>query len=91
MGFRDPTDEEKNIGAHLKDAKITIYWDGDDVFYSGKIVSIVLEHRTVMVLYDNDDTNTLYEEDLQSVRWKIWDDSVINKDERDEKKVHEIK
>jgi hypothetical protein len=44
-----------------------------------------------MVLYDNDDTNTLYEEDLQSVRWKIWDDSVINKDERDEKKVHEIK
>lgn len=74
MGFRDPSEEEKRNEDDLTGRKIAIFWDGDDVFYNGEIVSYDSVKKVFMVKYDNDSTGEVYEENLFATVWKIWDD-----------------
>ena len=76
MGYRDPSDDEKTFAQDgLNGKKIAIFWDGDDVYYTGSIVSYDTENNLFKVKYENDDSSTLYDENLSTSKWMIWDES----------------
>lgn len=51
------------IGSHIE-----IFWDGDNVFYPGKVIRFEEATGTHIVVYDNDDEE--YSENLAASRWR---------------------
>lgn len=69
--FRDCLEEDRNCGDELSGCKISIYWDGDNVYYPGTVISFDSNSKKHSVVYDNDDSNLEYEEDLLVSQWKV--------------------
>ena len=74
--FREPTEVEKTWTTGLISHKIEIFWDGDNVFYPGIVIRYDEEQLKHVVLYENDDTNQEYVEDLVNTTWNIWDETL---------------
>jgi hypothetical protein len=70
--FREPNSEELLLKSDLIGKHIKIYWDGDDVFYPADVVSYDEASKLHSVLYENDETEKLYSENLLGSIWKIW-------------------
>jgi hypothetical protein len=70
--FCEPSAEEKSAVGDLTGKRISIFWDGDSVFFSAKIVNFDKAANVHNVKYDNDDTGDLYPETLDKQPWKIW-------------------
>lgn len=87
MGFRNPTKEERSGDERLVNQRIAIYWDGDNVYYPGRVVSYNAEAATAQVLYENDESGEQYEESLAEVRWLLWDESAENHPDCDKSEV----
>ena len=77
MAFRDPMEEEKLNLSALVGQRVAIWWDGDSVFYTCRLLTFNPITSTFMVLYDNDTNNQHYEENLNNSAWKIWDDKLV--------------
>lgn len=69
--FTPPTDEERQWSVNLVGWRISIYWDGDDVFYPALVTKYDNESDKFLVLYENDDTGIQYVEDLRHLTWKL--------------------
>lgn len=71
--FRDPTPDELAASAgDLVGRRISLWWDGDEVFYPCKVVSFDESTGVINVKYDNDDAGPICEEKLENQAWKIW-------------------
>jgi hypothetical protein len=71
--FRDPTPEEAaSSGEILVGRRISLWWDGDEVFYPCKVISFDSNSDIINVKYDNDDSGPICEERLGNQSWKIW-------------------
>lgn len=70
--YRIPTNEEKSQKQDLIGKKITIFWDGDDVYYPGVVKGYDEKDDKYSVLYDGDISGEVYTEDLVQSAWKIW-------------------
>jgi hypothetical protein len=71
--FRDPTAEEvASSGESLVGRRISLWWDGDQVFYPCRVVSFDSNSGIINVKYDNDDGGPICEERLENQAWKIW-------------------
>lgn len=82
--FRDPLPEERCLGEQLLGNRVEIYWDGDDVFYPAIVNGFNHNSSKHSVIYDNDDSGIIYEEDFSSNSsvWRIWDDTMVGADEK---------
>ena len=69
--YRDPNEVESTFTTQLVNRRISIYWDGDDVYYSATVVGYTVRTNTHLIEYDNDD-GTIREEVLNTQSWKIW-------------------
>jgi hypothetical protein len=88
MGYRSPSDDEKSNQDSLKGRKIAIFWDGDDVYYTGVVVTSDSANNKFQVAYDNDNSGELYDEKLAESVWMIWDDNCEDSPEYLAKKVN---
>ena len=70
--FIDPTPEEQEATHGLIGRRINIWWDGDQVFYPGKIVGYQDADNMHQLKYDNDDEGPVCTEQLSKQPWKIW-------------------
>jgi hypothetical protein len=81
MGFREPTDEEKDFQTYsLVNKRISIYWDGNDEFFPALVLTFDRETDQFSVLYDGPD-DQIYKENLKESVWKIWDENYEECDE----------
>ena len=71
--FRDPTPTEKALSSDLIGKRVEIFWDGDNIFYSGRIKGYKSRNGTHAVLYDNDETGKIYEENLRTSVWRVYE------------------
>lgn len=85
--FRFPNEDEKRFQRELIGSKIEIYWDGDDIFYPALVTEFNDITGLHTVLYDNDDTNETYVEDLSSSIWKLFDESATDEIAEDKNNV----
>ncbi len=85
--YRFPTEEEKKLGQQLVGTKISIFWDGDDVFYPSTVRGYDASKGTFSVVYEEDTTEEVYIEDLKVSKWKIWGGTAREYDEERENKV----
>ena len=73
--YRNPTDAELLTSLEIG-TRIAIYWDGDDEYYPCTITGIVdidgSNHHKYTVLYEEDDSELHYEEDLSKSKYMIW-------------------
>lgn len=81
MIYRDPTEEEKSGGDSLKDCYIEIYWDGDNLYYPGRVLGYDPTTDKHLVLYDGECEGSEYLEDLRSSVWRIGDPSTMTDEE----------
>eukprot|EP01038_Epipyxis_sp_PR26KG_P004667 gene4667-6556_t len=80
--YRDPTDEEIAKLDNPEDVvnnKIAIWWDGDNIYYPGIIAGYNPRKNHFRVKYDNDTSGIIYDEDLSSTKWRIFDENLIGK------------
>lgn len=71
--FRDATEEERNLREQLVGRRVSIYWEGDSVFYPGKVVDYDEMNQLYKVQYDEGDEPP-YDEDLSNLpRWMIFE------------------
>ena len=70
--FCEPTAEQLTSTVGLTGKRISLWWDGDAVFFSAKVVDYEAAGNVHNVRYDNDDTYELYPETLSKQPWKIW-------------------
>ena len=70
--FCEPSAEQLVATAGLVGKRISLWWDGDAIFFSAKVVDFDAAGNTHNVRYDNDDTYELYPETLNKQPWKIW-------------------
>lgn len=70
--YRFPTREEKQFGQELVGKKITIYWDGDNVFYPCTVIEFDSSNGKFNVEYEENSDGEKYSEDLKTSTWKIW-------------------
>lgn len=70
--YRIPSAEEKQLGQELIGKKITIFWDGDNVFYPCIVTEYDATNDKFGVVYEENSTGEKYTEDLKSSAWKIW-------------------
>lgn len=70
--YHSPSPLELTLKNELIGQKITIFWDGDNVYYPAVIVNYNPEDDTFSVLYENDETKEIYKENLRTANWKIW-------------------
>ena len=75
--FRDPTSEERFSCHELEGRRIQIYWDGDKCYYPARVIRYNPQEDNYTVLYENDDTNQEYTEDLKNTIWEIWEDVTL--------------
>lgn len=73
--YRVPTAEEKLQKHELVGRKISIFWDGDNVFYPGIIKGYDEKTDAFSVVYDEGGDEEAYTEDLRTSTWKIWSGS----------------
>ncbi|XP_051148135.1 sister chromatid cohesion protein PDS5 homolog C-like [Andrographis paniculata] len=59
----------EDYGKELINARIMVWWPLDRTFYTGTVVSYDPEQKKHMVLYDDDDEETL---DLKNERWEFF-------------------
>ncbi|XP_051147710.1 sister chromatid cohesion protein PDS5 homolog D-like [Andrographis paniculata] len=59
----------EDYGEELVNARIMVWWPLDRTFYTGSVVSYDPEQKKHMVLYDDDDEETL---DLKNERWEFF-------------------
>jgi len=53
--------------------RIAIYWDGDDEYYPCRVSGIIDDrHHKYSVLYEEDESELQYEEDLVKSKCLIW-------------------
>jgi hypothetical protein len=71
--FRSPTAEEKASKGELIGKRISIFWDGDNVFYPGVISGYDEKADNFSVIYDEGNDGEVYTEDLRASTWKIWE------------------
>jgi hypothetical protein len=71
--FVDPSPAEKVATMGIVGRIVSIWWDGDNVFYPGKVVGYQKNDGKHQVMYDNDDKGAVSKEKLSKQPWKIWD------------------
>lgn len=71
-GYVTPDPTLLQYGRQLVGERITIYWDGDDVFYPARILDFIEDTNMYKVVYENDESEMIYEENLTTSTWKIW-------------------
>ena len=71
-GYRDPTKEEMKYTDELVNSKVTIFWDGDAMFYNAIVVGYNSLTKLFSVKYENDNTGP-YDENFSTGMWKLWD------------------
>lgn len=71
--YRELSEAESYLTPLAVGTRIAIYWDGDDEYYPCRVTSIVDGPRhKYTVLYEEDDTELQYEEDLEKSKYLIW-------------------
>lgn len=70
--YRFPSRDEKLLGQELIGKKITIFWDGDNVFYPCTVTGFDGSNGKFTVEYEENSSGEKYTEDLKSSSWKIW-------------------
>ena len=74
--FVEPSHQERSSAPRsLVGRRISIWWDGDNVFYPAKVVDYQESDGAHVVKYDNDDGGALTAEILSTQQWQIWDGS----------------
>ena len=73
--YRFPTAEEKLLKGDLTGRKISIFWDGDNLYYPGVVSGYNEKNGHYLVTYDENDSDEPYDEDLKNSKWKIWNGS----------------
>ena len=68
--FRDVTKEDKSSGDKLINKIISIYWDGDKIYYPCEILSYDSNSNIYNVKYfgGNEEDN----ENLVKTKWRLW-------------------
>lgn len=67
-----PTSEEQSSGHGLVGARISIYLQYEKKCYPCRVLKYIPDRQTYEVLYEEDDSQEVYEEDLRSTSWKVW-------------------
>ena len=70
--FSEPSAEQRAARSGLIGKRISLWWDGDAVFFPAKVIDFDETANIHNVRYDNDDTHELYPETLSKQPWKIW-------------------
>lgn len=70
--YRSPTAEEKTQNHELVGKRISIFWDGDNVYYPGLVTAYDPNGDKFSVVYEESSPGEVYTEDLRSSTWKIW-------------------
>ena len=70
--FCEPSAAQQVAKSGLVGRRISLWWDGDAVFFSAKVIAFDTAANVHNVRYDNDDTSELYPEVLSKQPWKIW-------------------
>lgn len=70
--YRLPTAEEKAQKHELVGKRISIFWDGDNVYYPGLVTAYDANGDNFSVVYDEGNPGEVYTEDLRNGTWKIW-------------------
>ena len=70
--FFPPRAEENNATRALVGRRISIYWDGDRVFFPAKVLDYRDSDGKHVVKYDNDADGDVYDELLRGQKWRIW-------------------
>lgn len=70
--FSEPSAEQRAAKSGLIGKRISLWWDGDAVFFPAKVIDFDEKAGIHNVRYDNDDTHELYPETLSKQPWKIW-------------------
>lgn len=70
--YRLPTSEEKLLKSELIGRKVSIFWDGDDVFYPGTVTGYDAARDSFSVVYDENSSGEVYTEDFKTTTWKLW-------------------
>jgi hypothetical protein len=69
--FQFPTDSTL-YGEKLISKRISVYWDGDNVYYPCLVKKYISSSDKHMVVYENDFSGKEYPENLRKQYWKIW-------------------
>lgn len=70
--FCEPSAELLVSTTEIIGKRISLWWDGDAIFFSAKVVDYDATASVHNVRYDNDDTYEIYPETLSKQPWKIW-------------------
>ena len=70
--FCEPTAEQRAAKSGLIGKRISLWWDGDAVFFPARVVDYDAAAGIHNVRYENDETLELYPEVLNKQPWKIW-------------------
>lgn len=70
--FEFPNQAEINWGPELVGRHISIFWDGDQVYFPCTVVKFDDQRDKIHVLYENDPTGRKYVESLRRTVWKLW-------------------
>lgn len=70
--FCEPTAEQRAAKSGLIGKRISLWWDGDAVFFPAKVIDYDAAAGIHNVRYENDETLELYPEVLTKQPWKIW-------------------
>ena len=70
--YRVPSATEIVLRQELINAKISIFWDGDNVYYPCTITGYDEITDKFSVVYEENDSGEVYLEDLRTSTWKIW-------------------
>lgn len=71
-GFAAPTAEEREAGAGLVGRIVQIWWEGDEVYYAGRVEAFDAARGVHRVRYE-DGAEDPYEEALRSSEgWRLW-------------------
>lgn len=70
--FCEPTAEQRAAKSGLIGKRISLWWDGDAVFFPAKVIDYDAAAGIHNVRYENDETLELYPEVLNKQPWKIW-------------------
>lgn len=75
--YRVATPEDfQKLGAEFVGVKISIFWDGDNVYYPCTVVRYDSEKDEFFVKYDSDKGDVEHCEDLRNGKWKVAVESV---------------
>ncbi|RYH25604.1 hypothetical protein EON65_15365 [archaeon] len=70
-GFDEPTEEESQWAEELIGHRISVFWDGDQVYYPALVTRYDETKEKFLILYEGDEIGREYVEDLRNAIWKI--------------------